>query len=433
MLVVISAPVFLFPAPSRAGLLLVLPMILIIQAWAWEQVLPVTPFNLPLLLLAVMLANSLMATPDLANSLPKISGILFGVLTFFTVARYTEQRSGWLVGLYGYILAGVGISLIGVVSTNWFTTKVTVLNTLTGSLPKALLTLPGAENGIQPNELAGALIWVIPVIVLALLAFQHNTAWFVSPLPWSRLRRVKFVLWVGLLVAAAVAILGAWLLAQSRGSYLAISISALVIVVLLLPKKMRWPGVGVGLLLGLVGMVYVQSVGVETVLISVTDTLPVNDTTFSLTSLSSRIEIWSRAVWAIRDAPLTGLGMNSFREIVHILYPMLFISPATNLGHAHNELLQAALDLGLPGLAAFLALNIAAFTMVIRMLRSHGNERLMALGLGGGLLAHFIYGLTDAVALGAKPGFLFWWLLALIFGLYRQVTMPTILHAAIEP
>jgi len=36
------------------------------------------------------------------------------------------------------------------------------------------------------------------------------------------------------------------------------------------------------------------------------------------------------------------------------------------------------------------------------------------------LLAHLLYGLTDAVALGAKPGVLFWMLLGLIAGLRRQ-------------
>jgi hypothetical protein len=44
----------------------------------------------------------------------------------------------------------------------------------------------------------------------------------------------------------------------------------------------------------------------------------------------------------------------------------------------------------------------------------------LALGLGGGLLAHLLYGLMDAVALGAKPGVLFWMLLGLIVGLHRQ-------------
>jgi len=35
-------------------------------------------------------------------------------------------------------------------------------------------------------------------------------------------------------------------------------------------------------------------------------------------------------------------------------------------------------------------------------------------------LAHLVYGLTDAVALGAKPGLLFWMLLGLIAAPYEQ-------------
>ena len=42
------------------------------------------------------------------------------------------------------------------------------------------------------------------------------------------------------------------------------------------------------------------------------------------------------------------------------------------------------------------------------------------LALLGGLLAHFLFGMIDAVSLGAKPGFLFWWLLGMVFGLYDQ-------------
>ena len=47
--------------------------------------------------------------------------------------------------------------------------------------------------------------------------------------------------------------------------------------------------------------------------------------------------------------------------------------------------------------------------------------RTIILGLTGGLLAHAVFGLTDAIAFGARPGVLFWMLLALITGLFLQV------------
>jgi len=66
------------------------------------------------------------------------------------------------------------------------------------------------------------------------------------------------------------------------------------------------------------------------------------------------------------------------------------------------------------------ALYVGALAMLARTMQAGGAVRLLALGLLGGLLAHFIYGMTDAVALGAKPGFLFWWLLGMVYGLYEQ-------------
>ena len=138
------------------------------------------------------------------------------------------------------------------------------------------------------------------------------------------------------------------------------------------------------------------------------------------------------------------MGMNAFRKVVLVLYPLFTISSEFDIAHAHNEFLQAALDLGIPGLVAFISLYIVAFWMladgwrVTRHLQQNTAKspkgdycevpeegslivtRSLILGLGGGLLAHLLYGLTDAVALGAKPGVLFWMLLGLIAGLYGQ-------------
>jgi hypothetical protein len=47
-------------------------------------------------------------------------------------------------------------------------------------------------------------------------------------------------------------------------------------------------------------------------------------------------------------------------------------------------------------------------------------SQIVVLGLGGGLLAHLLWGLTDAMALGARPAFVFWIILGLINGLHQQ-------------
>lgn len=52
--------------------------------------------------------------------------------------------------------------------------------------------------------------------------------------------------------------------------------------------------------------------------------------------LEARVEIWSRAVYAIQDFPFTGCGLGTFRRIVPILYPLFLISSDADIGHAHN-------------------------------------------------------------------------------------------------
>jgi O-antigen ligase len=88
------------------------------------------------------------------------------------------------------------------------------------------------------------------------------------------------------------------------------------------------------------------------------------DPTFSLNSLQGRLELWSRAIYGIQDFPFTGMGMNTFRKLVHMRYPLFLTSPNVDIAHAHNEFLQAALDLGIPGLIAFIAIYLGGFWML---------------------------------------------------------------------
>jgi len=144
----------------------------------------------------------------------------------------------------------------------------------------------------------------------------------------------------------------------------------------------------------------------------------INDT------ISGRLELWTRAVYGIQDLPFTGMGMNAFRRIMPVLYPSKMISPETDVVHAHNHLLQAALDLGIPGLVAYSAIWLIVGSLLVRVYRRSGERvyRAMAGGLGAGLIAHFMFGMTDAIPLGAKVGVLFWISLALAVGLH-QVTL----------
>ena len=78
----------------------------------------------------------------------------------------------------------------------------------------------------------------------------------------------------------------------------------------------------------------------------------------ALGGADQRVEIWSRALYMLQDFPFTGIGMGAFRQVANLLYPFFLAGPDAEIPHAHNIFLQVGVDLGLPGLVAWLALLI---------------------------------------------------------------------------
>jgi putative inorganic carbon (HCO3(-)) transporter len=384
-----------------------------------------------------MLLVSLYATYDIGVSLPKICGVVLGLGVFFAVVRYSRSTTAWWLSLVLFLGGTLGVALLGLLGTNWFKSKIVMVSALATRLPMLVSGLPGAEDGLHPNEVAGALLWGLPlllVIPLALAAGRHKH---------DRLfARNAFSLAVAFLLGFLALFTGAvFVLAQSRGAYLALGITLVCAVLLLVPATVRKWALGVLFLLG-VGFLFLAVTGrLQSLLPGGSNALVSSNSGLSLDTLESRVEIWSRAIYGIQDFPFTGMGMNTFRKVVQVLYPLFHAGPDSDIGHAHNEFLQAALDLGLPGLIAFMSIYISAFVMLVSTWKAlrfdpqrsarlslHGEMRAspvllqsVTFGLGAGLFAHLLYGLTDAVALGAKPGILFWMLLGLITALYMKL------------
>jgi tetratricopeptide (TPR) repeat protein len=127
------------------------------------------------------------------------------------------------------------------------------------------------------------------------------------------------------------------------------------------------------------------------------------------------------------DMPFTGIGLNSFPIIADSFYPG-FVPPGhldvqRFIPHAHNFFVQVMLDLGIPGAAAFFYLVWLAVRGGLRAVQ-YGSHSTFGVGLLLGLLAFSIYGLVDAVALGAKPSAALWIVLALLLSLEAQ--LPTV-------
>jgi len=428
VLLALASPFLLFPSPSRSLALFVVPGLWIVAWLAGREPLPRTPLNATLLLMYLMVLVSTLVTFDIAFSLPKIAGLVLGIGVFFAFVRYGKTARGWWLSLITFVGVGSGIAAFALVGTKW-AAKFSILTPLTSRLAPRITGLPGVEEGLHPNQVAGGLVWVLLLIVVLLGTTIIRRREWLAALGQRRGVTMAFVLAVSTLLITST-----FLLTQSRSGYIGFVIASIVILLIVLPSRWRWAFFGSIVVTIVLAAFFLWPSRPAILLGSAFGSNPAGEAGLSLDTLEGRMELWSRAIYGIQDFPFTGMGLNTFRRVVHMLYPLFLIGPDVDIGHAHNEYLQAALDLGIPGLIAFLALYIGAFWMLLAVWKATRDSagtwsspagsgfltKALVLGLGGGLLAHMVFSLTDATALGAKPGILFWMLLGLICGLFAQ-------------
>lgn len=426
------APLLLFPTVrpgwTAAGLALLAGLAL--ARWlAAGELWPATPFNAALLLFGVMLPVAWWASAARDLSWPKLTGLILGLLAFRALALGIRDRRTLAWGLAAFAATGAGILAAGSLSTDW-SAKVALLQPLVQRLPQLLTDLPGAPGqGVNANQLAGAMLVYLP-FCLALAVGS-----------WREGRRETAL--AGLAGAAAAA--GVLLLTQSRSGWIggAAGLAVLGILGGLMSRRHRVRQAALvlpvilllafGGALALLGPQHIAALWTAPASAADTGAVGMADAG-SPVSLSGRVEIWSRALYAIQDFPFTGVGLGAFRQVVNLLYPLFTVGPDVDIAHAHNIFLQVALDVGLPGLIAYLALLWVAGVLGWQAAR-RGSPliRALALGLLAGLAGLHVYGLTDALALGSKPGIAFWMSLGLLVGLWRTSVGRRESHQSVNP
>jgi putative inorganic carbon (HCO3(-)) transporter len=447
-LLVALAPPLVLPELMPRRLIVVAALALLTLPWlarlvARGQLTRPSPLNLPVLLLVLWLPLSLYASVDLTFSLPKLTGILFGItICYAAINSIHNRRDLWRwTGLL--MLIGVGIASVSLVATDW-SGKFPFLTSVLSRLPRLLTQVPHVlyKGGIHPNEVGGTMALFVPFAWA--LAWERLSIFVRQPhgplvpsYPNPRHTGVKeHVLpslegkeaipgdrfQVNLLALGSTLTLFAALLvfSQSRSALFGVAVALLV----WWAVRSRWVRLGLVVVI-LAGAVTLYYFGPERIGHAAFDT---GEAAFSTGTLdfAGRVEVWQRAVYMIQDFPYTGIGLNTFPLVADTLYPLFLIGPDARIPHAHNLLLQTAVDLGLPSLVSFIAVLSTFFIMTWRSYRYSADPALKALtlGLGCGMLAHQLYGLTDAVALGAKPGVVLWLFLGLMAGVYHVTLSP---------
>lgn len=408
-ILLLATPFLVFPNAARSPVMLVVPLLWVARRRALGRFVRRTPNDWALALLLLMVLVSTIVTFDILFSLPKIAGIVLGVGFYYALAELDFKWFRPAVAVYlagGVALAGLGI--FGLQLDN----KLPLVSGLVDRIPPLFSGIVNTENGLNPNEVGGALLWFVPVyFALAASLITRRGA------------RQRVLLAALLLVGGLLGSL-ALLVGQSRSAILGLAVALL----LLLWLSGRWGRIAT-MLIAAAGLITFVAMGAPQLLDAASDA-PATAAYLGSLDASSRVEIWERALYAIQDFPFTGVGLNNFRRIVPLLYPTLLIPPGMDIAHAHNHMLQVAVDVGLPGLVAWLALWGATGAMLVVIWRrsAPGPERAAAAGFAAGLLAWAVYGLTDTIALGAKPGIVFWMLLGLIALLFLSRPRSKILR-----
>ena len=406
-------PVVLFPLSSGVGLvlLLVLPALWLLRRAVRGHFVPPTPLDWALCLLLAGVLVSTFATFDLRVSAERITLLVYGIAVLYALAARggTGRRLAWL--LAGYAVAGLALAVGGLLGAQW-PEKLPLLGAALSHLPGVLRGLANSDTGFNPNILGGAMLLVAPV-QLAFLGWA-----------WARPAGDSATLWgarLGLLPAVLITATTIGL-SQSRGAVLGFGVA--VILLLWLAGRGGRLALGLAVLIAVAAVLYIgPQVAWDRV---TTEAGAMLSTTDSLRSAHSRLEIWARALTAIRDFPLTGIGMGTFSRLLPVLYPLSADPGGPTINHAHNQFLQAGLDLGIAGLVAYVALWLLAAALLVQTWRrvAVSWHRAATAGIAAALAGLLVFGMTDTVVFVAKPGIFFWALLGLLVALHRQASLP---------
>lgn len=391
-LIGLTAPLFLFPSMKYVWAVLIIPMIWICRRIIKKRFFARTVLDWALVILLIQVFATCVIVPDLGFSLPKIAGVLLGLAFFYSIVALltTEKLIKW--GIIAFLGAGLILSVVGILGMQWNLADdfEKIANTFENISPKINWNLPGAKEGFNPNAIGGTLILIIP-LCLGLL-FSHikksEENHFIS---YKVLSLIIF--FVIIFVTFSVLFF-----TQSIGSWIGLIIG---IWILLLPWK--WKKLSLILILLLGAAMFLLNFD------KATSTFDVNKQ-----KLLGREFKWIIGIKTVNQNPFFGIGMNRLRQLPSMGY---------TTAHAHNHFIHTGAELGIPGLIAYLAILIGAGYMCFEIWRKSkiGWMRIATLGLGCGQLAHFIFGMTDSIPLGAKVGIFFWFSLGLITAMYNYM------------
>ncbi len=291
------------------------------------------------------------------------------------------KRCIYSASLGAFLVAGYGVyqNFFGEQDTTWQDTE--MFEDISGRVVSTF------EN---PNVLGEYLVMMIPMVLAVMLISKSRSG-----------RLGSFLT----LCLACACLVFTW----SRGAWLGIILATLVFFLVYTRKTMAL------CLAALFLIPFLPMVLPETILTRFTSIGDLADS-----STSYRVSIWQASVKIIEDNPLSGIGIGTgaFSKV----YPLYSLAGIETAPHSHNLFLQTAIEVGVPGLVALVAVifTFAQGSFGFFKKCKGGNMqsgKLLSLGIFAGVMGVLLQGLTDYIWYNYRVYLMFW----LVIGLAEAV------------
>lgn len=341
--------------------------------------------------------------------------LIVGAIGLYYAIAHQPDRDRLFVVLVFFGIFGVALALYFGVTNDW-SAQATKFSFLVSVGQRLSVLLPAlSSHQLHPNVAGGLLAFVLPLYVpLFILSRQRR-----KQQPQAKVWRWLPWLWIG----AALLVLLAVLVTESRGAWLALAITGSMWGVwrgLGWLLRRREPDRSFTLKVLITSGVWLLGIIGGLILIG----FLLNREAAGFDSLSSRVGLVRDGLLLSRDYALTGLGLGMF-ELQYSTYILLIHVPP--MVHTHNLFINLLLEQGLLGLSAYLFFSAASMLVALRILRhaAHEAARLVEAAIAMQCVI-WIHGLMDDALYGSRGLLLLFVPMAIVAAAAQQQSQPLV-------